>query len=93
MNQQRLVLAEVDVEKLQVRNYETCIYKIMSGDTRIGHRILNSSALHPAFDTTCVLLNSKFLLEDEKDTMASRPDLRTRGSKCKAIIITEAFVG
>ena len=69
MMRQRLVPAEVDAEKLQIRNYETCIYKIMGVDTRTGHRVLTSSGLHPASENTCALLNSKFLLDPEKDTM------------------------
>ena len=93
MNQQRVVPSEADAEKLQIHNFETSIYKIMSGDTRTGHRVLKSCGVHPTSEETCNLLRSKFISDPEGDTMVGRAHyFSERTKKCKAPHVTDSVV-
>ena len=79
----RVSPAEDDADKLLEHNFDSCVYKTMSGDVRTGHRILKSKGVHPPSKEACDLMASKFFVEPGGDTMAGREDLRAKVKKCK----------
>ena len=74
LRDRRVTPAEDDAEKLLEHNFDSCVYKIMSGDVRTGHRILKSKGVHPPSKETCDLMASKFVVEPGEGTMAGRED-------------------
>ena len=91
--ERRIVAANDDAERLAQRNYETCVHKVLNGDSRIGHRVLKSSGIHAPCDATVDLMASKFVRSRSGDTLSADAELRARARKCKAPKIIEVVVG
>ena len=82
--QRRTEAQSLDEEMPMTSTLEAAIFKILHGDTRTGHRVLRSHGLHPPCPETARLMQSKFITDPAKDSIAQEPDLRNRAWRCKA---------
>ena len=64
--------------------FEAAIFKIFHGDTRTGHCVLRSHGLHPPCPETSRLMQSKFITDPAKDSIAQELDLRNHARRCRA---------
>ena len=86
-------MAVIDIEAMVLRNQETCVFKVLHGDVRTGHRTLKSSGIHPPGDATLNLMASKFIIDGSKNTLLFKEDLKHRARISKAPRVEEEIVG
>ena len=72
-----------DLDKEEEHKFEACVHKILSGDTRTGHRVLKSNGIHLANSETVDLMRRKFLASPENNTIGGWGDLREKAKKIK----------
>ena len=91
---ERRVRATVnDSESMVQRNLETCVFKMLNGDVRTGHRTLRSNGIHAAGTPTVDLMASKFVTDGTKNTLLFKDDLKSRAKSGKVQRLDEKIVG
>ena len=78
----RVVAASVNCDLINMRNMETCVFKVMHGDIRTGQRVLQSPGLHPPCQGTVDLIRTKFITSDDGAGSIMGHDLRKRALAC-----------
>ena len=78
-----------DIEDQEKHNLESCIHKILSSDTRTGHRVLKSNGIHAPIMETMALMKAKFLTTVSANTLLTAGSLTEKAKKVKRPAVTK----